>query len=954
MMILNRIMVRFLRLSILILTFLLISSLSVYYGFNNIAMASGVWTSQTSNANTGQLQSVAFGGGKWLAVDPVSSEIVSSTDGITWVKQVVSFLPNDAVYTGTQWVVVGSNSTNIMTSPNGNDGTWTNQTSGVTSDLYSVAYNGSLIVAVGQSAKVLTSTNGVSWSSSTQGTQHFNRVTYGGGKFIAVGMGGTIYTSPDGAAWTQQTSGTSNDLWGVTYGNNLFIAVGSSGTLLTSPDGATWTPRSVPNGSTGINGTAYGVSKFVAAGDNGKIISSLDGVNWSNETLTSNTTNYFNAVAYGQSKFVAVGQAGWLETQLVSTNANLSDMTLDQGTLSPAFAAGTTSYAASVGNAVSSIQVTPTVADSTATLKVNGSDVTSGSAANVPLNIGANTITVLVTAQDGTSQKTYTVTVTRAAPSSNADLSSLILDQGTLSPSFASGTISYTDDVAYTVSSLNVTPTIADSTATLKVNGSDATSGSAVNVPLNIGANTITVLVTAQDGTSQKTYTVTVTRAAAVTNADLSSLILDQGSLSPSFASGTISYTNSVAYTVSSLNVTPTRADSTATLQVNGNAAASGSAANVPLNVGANTVTVLVTAQDNSTKTYTVTITRAAASASADLSNLILDQGTLSPTFAAGTTSYTANVGNAVSSLNVTPTRADSTATLHVNGIAAASGSAVNVPLSVGANTITVLVTAQDNSTKTYTVTITRAVSNNADLSGLTLSAGTLNPAFSSGTTSYTTSVGNSVYSIQVSAVPVESQATLEILANGTTVTGAVYLNNIGSNTVSVKVTAPDNLSSKTYTIDVNRQGLGTADISSITFMNKSLQRTPNGYHLDVGYENKSVALNVVLSDPNASFNVIGAAYTANSILKSDLAIGTNSLTIVVTTPVGQQKSFEVTIDRSALPTLGYVDLNQDGKVNIDDAIQFATHVFDINLDGKIDIDDMRFMLSQIQPIIIK
>ena len=98
-----------------------------------------------------------------------------------------------------------------------------------------------------------------------------------------------------------------------------------------------------------------------------------------------------------------------------AANADLSNLAVSSGTLSPVFAAGTVSYTAAVGNAVTSITVTPTVADATATVKVNGTAVTSGSASGgISLNVGANTIAVLVTAQDGSTTKTYTVTVTRA------------------------------------------------------------------------------------------------------------------------------------------------------------------------------------------------------------------------------------------------------------------------------------------------------------------------------------------------------------------------------------------------------------------------------------------------------------------------------------------------------------------------------------------------------------
>ncbi|UUZ47827.1 cadherin-like beta sandwich domain-containing protein [Massilia sp. B-10] len=96
------------------------------------------------------------------------------------------------------------------------------------------------------------------------------------------------------------------------------------------------------------------------------------------------------------------------------------------------------------------------------------------------------------------------------------------------------------------------------------------------------------------------------------------------------------------------------------------------------------------------------------------------------------TTSYTASVGNATTSLTVTPTRSDANASITVNGVAVISGNASGaIALSVGSNTITTIVTAQDGTTtKTYTVTVTRAGSANADLSALSLSSGTLAPVF--------------------------------------------------------------------------------------------------------------------------------------------------------------------------------------------------------------------------------
>ena len=61
--------------------------------------------------------------------------------------------------------------------------------------------------------------------------------------FVTVGQSGTILTSSDGISWTSRTSGTTNTLYGITYGNSTFVTVGVSGTILTSSDGVTWTSR---------------------------------------------------------------------------------------------------------------------------------------------------------------------------------------------------------------------------------------------------------------------------------------------------------------------------------------------------------------------------------------------------------------------------------------------------------------------------------------------------------------------------------------------------------------------------------------------------------------------------------------------------------------------------------------------------------------------------------------
>ena len=408
--------------------------------------------------------------------------------------------------------------------------------------------------------------------------------------------------------------------------------------------------------------------------------------------------------------------------------------------------------------------------------------------------------------------------IRKMGQSNDANLSGLMLSSGSLSPTFASGTTSYTANVANGVSSITITSTVSDSTAKVKVNGTSVTSGSASGaISLNVGSNApITVAVTAEDGTTMQTYTVTVTRASS-SNASMSSLTLSSGSLSPTFASGTTSYTASVANSVSSITVTPTVSDVAATVEVNGTPATSGSPSDaINLNPGSNTISVTVTAQDHTTKTYTVTVTRAWSS-DANLNSLTLSSGTLSPSFASGTTNYTASVANGVSSITVTPTVSDATATVEVNGTPVTSGSASGtISLNPGSNTISVTVTAQDHTTKTYTVTVTRAgtiavagsgLSHQASLSGLTLSRGSLSPTFASGTTSYAANVANNVSSIAVTPTASDAGATVKV--NGTQVTsgsasGAIQLSE-GSNAITIVVTAQDGTTTSAYTVTVTR-----------------------------------------------------------------------------------------------------------------------------------------------------
>ncbi|NOU98920.1 carbohydrate-binding protein [Paenibacillus planticolens] len=99
------------------------------------------------------------------------------------------------------------------------------------------------------------------------------------------------------------------------------------------------------------------------------------------------------------------------------------------------------------------------------------------------------------------------------------------------------------------------------------------------------------------------------------------------------------------------------------------------------------------------------------------------------------------------------------------------------------------------------------ALSSNADLRALSLSSGELSPAFNTGITSYTANVPNSVSSIVMTASVDDMNSTVSVNGqNVTTGQASAPINlNEGSNVIGVVVTAPD-LTTKTYTVTVNRQ----------------------------------------------------------------------------------------------------------------------------------------------------
>ena len=422
-----------------------------------------------------------------------------------------------------------------------------------------------------------------------------------------------------------------------------------------------------------------------------------------------------------------------------ATNADLASILLTsvssgESSSPPNFSSNTLSYDVTVPYGMSQITIKPTALIGVSTISINGVTVPSGTSSSVfNLNQGVNNFTINVTAQDGVTKKNYTLKITRSNPATDANLSALSINPGTLDQTFNAQTLSYTGTVPFSQATLQVSATKANSNARITLNGVTLASATLSNLlPLSVGQNVFQVVVTAEDGITKKTYNLTIQRSNPATNATLEFLSLTpESSLTPTFLPSLFSYTVAVPFSTSKIKFIPTSQDINATVTVKGIVVARGVAStDINLGVGNNIIPVVVTAQDGITKlSYTVTITRATPSSDADLAVLSVNGGAFAQTFSPTTTSYTQTVPFSNTSATFGIQTSDANATVTVNGRAASnSGLSAPVALNVGSNTIQIRVVAENGTTvKTTTVTLTRQnPASDPALSQLTLNTGNL------------------------------------------------------------------------------------------------------------------------------------------------------------------------------------------------------------------------------------
>lgn len=272
------------------------NSMFVAVGGTILTSLDGItWTSRDSGLNADQygitprLKEVAFGNSVFVAVGD-SGTILTSPNGVNWTKRSNPLSgTNESLYGvafgNSTFVAVGT-SNKILTSPDGRSWTAQNVEEYGWQD---VTFGKSTFVAVGN-GPILTSPDGIAWTKRSKPlpkkrdikqsfgmSKLLNEIIFGNSTFVAVGGFGTILTSKDGISWTTQTirkaAKVGSFLSGVAFGNSTFVAVGwPSGPILTSKDGIAWNFKGFKEGGSGMT---FGNSKFVIVGSGGMIMTSV-------------------------------------------------------------------------------------------------------------------------------------------------------------------------------------------------------------------------------------------------------------------------------------------------------------------------------------------------------------------------------------------------------------------------------------------------------------------------------------------------------------------------------------------------------------------------------------------------------------------------------------------------------------------------------------------------------
>ena len=478
--------------------------------------------------------------------------------------------------------------------------------------------------------------------------------------------------------------------------------------------------------------------------------------------------------------------------------------------------------------------------------------------------VGMNNLQIVVTAANG-EVKTYVLNVYREQ-NTNVFLSDLSVQKNSttyeMSPEFNKiNTGVYNVSVPNNISDVDIIAHAEESSTTL-VSGIG-------NKVLNTGNNSFNIVTTSESGDTE-TYKINIYREKN-NNAYLSELhamVSDVEKIS-NFNKETLEYSFDVNEGTTSIEISALPEVNTTTYRL---------LDNNQVRVGENRKRVMTVAEDGTSLIYTIRINRPSSTDNL-LSSLIVSDSNkdyeLSPLFISDETEYTLEVENEVSYVNVVGTKNNSLAQVTGNG---------RYNLKVGTNVVSISVTSESGSIKTYTITITRKPNSNPYLAAIQTSQGILIPSFDKEEYDYSINVDANVNEINIKGIPEVS--TTRVTGNNT------YTLTTGENEVILTTLAEDNVSSKTYTIKVNKAKSSNNYIRNLILKEGSLSptfdRNVDEYSAAVPYSKDKAHFIVELEDSRSTYEIIN----------DDLVVGENEVIVRVTSENNEEKDYTINITR--------------------------------------------------------
>ena len=268
---------------------------------------------------------LAYGNGRFIAVNNSSKDIEVSTDGATWTRHPLpealpaTYVFRNAGFAGGYFIIAGFDNSTLNTGGSNTiiisaDGiNWQSivlPTNGVWSSI-ATANQSAVLISNASNKAVFTDDGGLTWSIATlPKVDLWQSVTYGLGLYVAVAQNSDkVAVSADyGATWSEYSLPNSAAWSSITYGKGKFVlAAFNSNSLLYSFNGQVWNSTTLPS-TLDTSVVTYGNDYYLLIADGGLAYKSTDALTWTQLPLSDG--GRWSNVVYGNNSFIAIPLTG--------------------------------------------------------------------------------------------------------------------------------------------------------------------------------------------------------------------------------------------------------------------------------------------------------------------------------------------------------------------------------------------------------------------------------------------------------------------------------------------------------------------------------------------------------------------------------------------------------------------------------------------------------------------